>query len=235
MCGPMRGRFRAVELSASGSYVFVIGRRGDMWTRFYDFDIAGHDPVFFQLLLRRPARRGRRRPDPAPGRALGRAAEDPGRDHVGDLDREDRRSTPCTASFASRASATATRGYWERDVADPPAAGWTFHRTDLPLTGKRLANPARRYVASAASRRAQKRRYVMRADGVRATLRNFNVYCSPVAPDRPRPRQRHPLAPLHRRRPAPGAARGRGLDDQPREQYGAIRRPDGSFQKVTVK
>ena len=65
MCGPHRGRFRAVNLSASGSYVFVIGRRGDMFTRLYDFDISGHDPVFFKLLLRGPARQGRRRADPA--------------------------------------------------------------------------------------------------------------------------------------------------------------------------
>ena len=47
MCGPHRGRFKAVNLSASGSFVFVIGRRGDMFTRLYDFDISGHDPVFF--------------------------------------------------------------------------------------------------------------------------------------------------------------------------------------------
>ncbi|KAB2854275.1 MAG: hypothetical protein F9K43_29970, partial [Bauldia sp.] len=47
MCGPHESRFRSVNLSASGSRVFVIGRRGDMFTRLYDFDISGHDPVFF--------------------------------------------------------------------------------------------------------------------------------------------------------------------------------------------
>src|SRR5262245_47395216 len=33
MCGPQRDRFRAVDMAASGSTVFVIGRRGDMFTR----------------------------------------------------------------------------------------------------------------------------------------------------------------------------------------------------------
>ena len=48
MCGPHRGRFRALNLSASGSFVAVIGPRGDLFTRLYDFDISGHDPVFFK-------------------------------------------------------------------------------------------------------------------------------------------------------------------------------------------
>src|SRR3954452_8090730 len=47
MCGPHRGRFKAVNLSASGSFVFVIGHRGDLFMRLYDFDISGHDPAFF--------------------------------------------------------------------------------------------------------------------------------------------------------------------------------------------
>ncbi|MFH4242710.1 hypothetical protein WAI99_21525, partial [Acinetobacter baumannii] len=48
MCGPHRGRFRAVSMSASGSFVFVVGRYGDLFARLYDFDISGHDPVFFR-------------------------------------------------------------------------------------------------------------------------------------------------------------------------------------------
>src|SRR4051812_20601876 len=42
-CGPLRGRLRAVNLWASGSTLFVIGKRGDMFTRIYDFDLSGHD------------------------------------------------------------------------------------------------------------------------------------------------------------------------------------------------
>ena len=107
MCGPHRGRFRAVNLSASGSYVFVIGRRGDMFTRLYDFDISGHDGLL-PVLLRGSARQGRRRADPAAGRALGRAAEDPRR-----------RSPPrsrCTRSAPARSIAScASRATRRRD------------------------------------------------------------------------------------------------------------------------
>src|SRR5437588_199185 len=46
ICGPDRGRFTAVNLSASGSTIFVIGKRGDMFTRVYDFDLSGHDRFF---------------------------------------------------------------------------------------------------------------------------------------------------------------------------------------------
>ena len=42
-------------------------------------------PALLQLLLRGPARQGRRRADPAAGGSVGRAAEDPRHDHLGDL------------------------------------------------------------------------------------------------------------------------------------------------------
>lgn len=43
ICGPERGAFQAVNLSASGSHLFLINKYGDMYTRFYDFDIGGAD------------------------------------------------------------------------------------------------------------------------------------------------------------------------------------------------
>jgi hypothetical protein len=46
MCGPLRGRFRAVNVSASGSTVFVVGGHGDLFTRLFDFDMSGSDPLF---------------------------------------------------------------------------------------------------------------------------------------------------------------------------------------------
>jgi hypothetical protein len=45
--GPRRGRFRSVNISASGSTLFLINRYGDMYTRTYDFDMAGADNFFF--------------------------------------------------------------------------------------------------------------------------------------------------------------------------------------------
>lgn len=45
-CGPARGGFQAVNLSTSGSFLFVMNTFGDMYTRLYDFDIAGSDFLF---------------------------------------------------------------------------------------------------------------------------------------------------------------------------------------------
>lgn len=47
MCGPHRGRFQAVAMASSGSTLFIVNEHGDFFTRVYDFDIAGSDPVFF--------------------------------------------------------------------------------------------------------------------------------------------------------------------------------------------
>ncbi|CAM5293020.1 hypothetical protein STANM309S_06074 [Streptomyces tanashiensis] len=47
MATPHRGRFRAEALSTAASTSFVVNRYGDLYTRLYDFDIAGSDRVFF--------------------------------------------------------------------------------------------------------------------------------------------------------------------------------------------
>ncbi len=143
-------------LSASGSYVFVIGRRGDMFTRFYDFDIAGHNSVFFNYSYEDQRGAGAGAPIQLPGAGWVEQPKIAGR-ITSTISSRRPGSTPCTASFASRASAMATRGYWERDVADPPAAGWTFHRTELAAdrqAAARTGAPIRRGAASPAARTA---------------------------------------------------------------------------------
>src|SRR3954447_15983901 len=46
MCGPQRGRFRAIAMSAAASTVFVMNDGGAMVTRLYDFDMSGADSFF---------------------------------------------------------------------------------------------------------------------------------------------------------------------------------------------
>lgn len=46
ICGPERGRFSIKAQSAAGSTTFVMGEYGDMFTRIYDFDLAGHNDLF---------------------------------------------------------------------------------------------------------------------------------------------------------------------------------------------
>ena len=70
----------------------------------------------------------------------------------------------------------------------------------------------------------------MRADGVSGVLRQLQRLLLTRAPDRPRRRRDRRATCLHHADALRQAARGRGLDDQPREQYGALEGPTGHFQ-----
>jgi hypothetical protein len=39
--GPLHATFKAINMSVSGSTIFIIGENGQMFTRMYDFDISG--------------------------------------------------------------------------------------------------------------------------------------------------------------------------------------------------
>jgi len=232
MCGPHRGRFRAVNLSASGSTVFVIGRRGDMFTRLYDFDISGHDPLFFTYSYEDQRGAGDGAPIQLPAEAWAEQPKIPGR---------------ITSAISIHKTGTATvhrilrvegarrgkTGYWERDIASPRADGWTFEETGLRLAGRKLRNP-RRDTSARGLGRSENHRYRMKGDGITATLRNFNVYCSP-AKLRVREEGEVERLILHHVDGLRQEARGPGLDDEPREQTGVIEGPSGTFETATVQ
>jgi hypothetical protein len=63
ICGPARGTFRAVNISASASTMFVIGERGDMYTRLYDFDTGGENRTLeYSYIITKPTGTTRRLP-----------------------------------------------------------------------------------------------------------------------------------------------------------------------------
>ena len=143
MCGPQRGRFKAVNLSASGSFVFVIGPHGDLFTRLYDFDLSGHDAVFFHYSYEDQRGKGDGAPIQLPAAPWVRQPKIPAA-------RSPRRSrstrsapTPCTGSSGSRASAAPDRLLGARRRVAARAGGWRFHATGAPLTRKRLRNHLR--------------------------------------------------------------------------------------------
>ena len=219
MCGPHRGRFSAVNLSASGSYVFVIGRRGDMFTRLYDFDISGHDPVFFSYSYENQRGKGDGAPIQLPAEPWTEQPKIPGTiTSAISIHKVGKHSIHRILRVEGRRDGTT--GYWERDAAAPKRKPWTFHRTGLPLTEERLRNP-RRDTSGRGLGRSENRRY--------GRLLNFNVYCSPA-----RIRVKGRTVKLHHVDGLRQQARSRGLDDVPRAQYGAVE-DRGKFTEVTVQ
>jgi hypothetical protein len=232
MCGPRRGRFKAVNLSASGSFVFVIGRYGDLFTRLYDFDISGHDPAFFHYSYENQRGKGDGAPIQLPPAAWVRQPKIKGaitsaisihKVGPGSIHR-------ILRVEGARAGRT---GYWERDVAWPRKRGWTFHATGAPLSGRRLANP-RKDTSRRGLGRSEDAHYRMRAGKLTADLLDYNVYCSP-ARLRVREGKTTRDLKLYTVDGLRQQARARGLDDTPREQYGAIEEPHGKFTTVTVE
>ena len=51
--GPERGSFIAKNISTSGSTIFLINEKGDMYTRLIDFDTVGSDPMFFKYTYKK--------------------------------------------------------------------------------------------------------------------------------------------------------------------------------------
>jgi hypothetical protein len=232
MCGPHRGRFVAVNLSASGSFVLFIGRRGDMFTRLYDFDISGHDPVFFDYSYEDQRGAGDGAPIQLPAAAWEEQPKIPGA-ITSRISIHKIGTGAVHRILRVEGRRNGRTGYWQRDVAAPRSRGWDFHATGLPLEGRRLRNPDPDTSARDLGP-GEDRRYRMRDGGIVRTLRDYNVYCSPA-----HLRMRrggtvrnlilHHVDGLHQR------ARSRGLDNTPRAQYGALERPGGGFEEVTVR
>lgn len=234
MCGPHRGRFRALNLSASGSHVFVVGAHGDLFTRLYDFDISGHDPVFFSYSYEDQRGRGDGSPIQLPAEPWRRQPKIPGR---------------ITAAISIHKTGVGAihgilrveglgdggrTGYWERDLAAPASDAWVFHPTGRPLTRPLLDAPEGD-TSLLDLGPSEEARYALSAGGTTAELRDFSTYCSPArlhvreADGTTRELLLHHVDGLRQQ------VRGRGLDDVPRTQPGAIEGPPGTFEPVTVR
>jgi hypothetical protein len=219
MCGPRRGRFRAVDMSASGSTQFVINRFGDMFTRLYDFDISGPDSFFLNYsyydqrgvanpAIQLPPERWTRQPK-IPGRI--RSAISIEKQGLGSIHRilrvEGRRH--------------GTTGYWQRDIAAPAAKGWRFVKTGAKLTGRPLANPARD-TSGRGLGPSENGHYAMHGPGLTGRIPDFNVYCSPARLHMRLDDGSKVALTLHTTDDIRQTPRARGLDSSPRRISGTI-------------
>jgi hypothetical protein len=219
MCGPHRGRFRAAGLAASGSTVFVAGRHGDLFTRLYDFDISGSDPVYFEYSY--ADQRGRRRPAiqlPPPGWV--EHPKVPGRiTRTISIEKRGRGGIHRTLRVEGL-DARGRSGWWEKDLTARRRGAWRFHRSGRRLLGRRLHNPPRDTSALGLAP-SRDRRYELAAGRWSARLEDFNVACSPARLRvRLSPRVGFALS-LHTR----DGIRVEPLASRPRSQYGTIEAP----------
>lgn len=227
MCAPQNGRFRSVNVSASGSTVFVVGSRGDLFTRFYDFDASGHDGAFFTYAWGPQRRRAAGQPEAAielPALPWVHQPKVPGtitsaisveKRGVGGIHRTLR------VEGLDRRGRT---GYWEKDVVAAKASAWRFHRTGQPLQGRRLANP-QRDTSRTGLAPAVGVRYAGRADGLDLAVSGFDIHCSPATLKVTGGDGRAVALRLHSVDGLRQERRSAFLDGAPRELYGAIEVP----------
>jgi hypothetical protein len=178
MCGPVRGRFRSAGMSASGSTVFVVGRHGDLYTRLYDFDLAGSDPVFFDYSYA-PQRRGQANaPIQLPSPGWVHQPKVPGTiTSAISIEKVGTGAVHRTLRVEGR-DARGRDGYWEKDIVQRSSSAWRFHRTGLRLRGTVLDNPRRdtTRVGLGAPRSVT---YTGRAGALGIAVDGFDVHCTP--------------------------------------------------------
>jgi hypothetical protein len=222
VCGPRRGTVPLAGLSASGSTIFAVSRRAELFTRLYDFDVAGANTVFgtFTWVQDRPTSDTRwqlpppgwvRQPVP-PGFITDRLTI--GKTGLGAGAR--------TLRIEGRTRRGRT-GYWEKPI-DAATGAWRFVATGTPLAGAVLSRRARAGVVA-----ADDHRYTGLIGGAPAQVTDLNPECSPatlrvqVAPGLPLELRLHTSDGLRQE------TRSRGLDATPREYNGAIEVPPAVF------
>jgi len=219
MCTPRRGRFRAAGMSASGSTVFLVGRYGDLYTRLYDFDISGADPVFFHYSYtdqRGVAQSRIQLPSPAwvrqpkiPGRITDRIS----------IEKVGQGAIHRTLRVEGLRGGHV--GFWHKDVR---ARSWGFTATGGGLVGTVLPNPpgdaSKRSLAASGDRA-----YAGRVGGARISVTDFNPYCTPAAVRVRLPGGERLNLLLHTVDNIRQSPRARGLDDIPRFYNGMLEIP----------
>ncbi|MBK5231522.1 MAG: hypothetical protein JJE13_00875 [Thermoleophilia bacterium] len=222
ICTPLRGGLEVQNLSSSGSVLFAVDRFGDLYTRLWDFDIAGLDNLFFRYSYE--DQRGVA--DPAiqlPGAHWVRQPKVPGR--ITDLisiTTEGRGTEHRTLRVEGRDKA-GRPGFWEKDLYELDAPGaWKFTSTPkAKLLGKPITNPA-----GDASRRASGKtddaRYVLSDGDFSGEIPDFNLSCNLSVLRVNLPGGELLDLDLHLDDQIRVVPRSRGLDDEPRQVAGTI-------------
>ncbi len=137
ICLPNHGSFQAVNMSASGSTVFLAGTLGELYTRLYDFDTAGeNDTLEYSFLISQPSGNTRalpaepwlRQPDIPDGLITDRISI--AQNGQGNAGRQ----------LRVEGVRQGRTGYFEKQIFD---ATWTFVETGHTVCGPFLNAPGR--------------------------------------------------------------------------------------------
>ena len=219
VCGPRRGQLRLASLDASGSTLLVAGTDGSLWTRLYDFDVAGGnsllgkytwadktaDPALWQLppvgWTRQPAPRG--------------VVTDQVTIVRTGTDAKDRELRVTGRDRSGRV------GYWRKQIN---ATEWQFVATGGRLVGRVL--DGRRSLAPSLDRR-----YVGTIAGAPATVEAFDSACSGSRVVVRIGKERLKLR-LHSEDALRQTTRAAGLDDVPRHYNAALEVPRKTWRRL---
>lgn len=208
MCGPERGRFKAIALSAAASTVFIMNRFGDLWTRMYDFDMSGPDSVFDTYSYDDQRGKGPGAPIQLPPEAWRHQPKIPGR--IRDVISIDKTGP---GNDNRRLRVAGAGGFWEKMLTAP---SWHFVRT-----GQTLGRPATN------TRRDMSRRDLAPSldrvySGGGIAVPSFDLACSPALMTVDVGGGRRIALTLHTTDTIRQTPRGPGLDGQPRLLNGMI-------------
>ncbi len=180
VCTPRRGTFKVRNISTSGSVLFVIGGSGDMYTRLWDFDIAGLDNVFFHYSY--ADQRGVTKPViQLPGAGWVQQPKVPGKitDRIS-LTTQGLGTEHRTMRVEGR-NAKGVPGFWEKDLYDLNRGSSEWKFTPTPKA-KVTGSPIRNSLADTSARGAgpvEEYRYVLAGGGsYSAEIPDFDVYCN---------------------------------------------------------
>ncbi len=222
VCTPRRGALKIQNLSASGSVLFVVDRFGDLYTRLWDFDIAGLDNLFFQYsyedqtgladpVIQLPGAHWVQQPK-IPGRITDRISITT----VG-------RGTEHRTLRVEGWDESGRFGFWEKDLyeLESPKA-WKFVSTPkASQLGRKIANPAGD-ASARASGQTEDARYVLTEGGFSGEIPDFNLHCNRSVLRINLPDGKLLDLDLHLDDQIRALVRARGLDDQPRQVAGTI-------------
>lgn len=223
VCTPRRGTLPLANLSASGSTVFAVGQRGELFTRLYDFDVSGANTVFgnYSWQSPRPASDTRWQ---LPGPSWRRQPAPAGRI-------TDRITIVTTGTDAANRllvvegrNRHGRAGRFEKSIT---ARTWRFVPTGQRLRGRAL--PLRTPLPYGA---VDARRYLGTIGGRPAAVTDFGPECSPahLTIDFGAGVRLNLL--LHSTDGMRQEIRARGLNDVPRNYNGAIEIPRATFDRL---